>query len=185
MDFIAIFEILSALLIVVLIWIALSGLYFDHKLGVASVPIMPWVRRKVIELALSHCPPKQTYSIADIGCGWGGMLGILAKKYPYALLTGYEIATWPLWICRLRFLRHSDRVFIHKKNFMDADLREFDLLFCYLTPAHMNELAKKFTDARSGQVLISASFELPGYRPVETVKLKGPAQIPVYVYKFE
>lgn len=77
---------------------------------------------------------------------------------------------------------------------MKADLRQADVIFCYLFPHIMAQLEPKFkTELKPGAKVISYAFQLPNIRPAKVVKsipkfsflTKKPAYTAdIYVYQF-
>ena len=110
--------------------IALSVVFYTLKLGIGPVPTSPAVRRGVFELLNTPEMPQQPHCVTELGCGWGGMLLWLARRYPEARITGYEYSFWPwliTWL-RIRFNRLSHRVVVQRRNFMQEPLPRAELM---------------------------------------------------------
>ncbi|MCG8323473.1 MAG: hypothetical protein MI921_28515, partial [Cytophagales bacterium] len=59
-----------------------------------------------------------------------------------------------------------------------------DVVVCYLCPDIMRRLAPKLEDElRGGSMVISSTFAVPGWQPVDTITLNDLYQSKVYVYR--
>lgn len=152
----------------------------SYRTGVGPVPSKARVRKACIEL-LGDVAPE---NIIELGSGWGGMTSMLAKAFPDAFVTGYEQSLLPLWCSRMA---HFGRPKIRTINtsFFDIDLTTADIMFCYLSPWHMQQLASKFDrELKSGALVVSAAFPLIGRTPLKQALSKGVIDIPVYLYRW-
>lgn len=112
-------------------------------------------------------PPDATFM--DLGCGLGGPLADLARLRPDVQLRGIEAAPLNWLIARLRLGRRAS---IRLGSLWDADLSNADVVYAYLSPAPMARLWEKArTEMRTGSLLISNSFPVPGVMPSETIEL--------------
>lgn len=157
--------IITAIGIVVLLGVQWAA----YRLKVAPVPTMPRIRRAVIGLV----PPGARH-IAELGAGWGGMTRALAKIAP---VTAFEASYLPYLVSRLR--GHD----VKRADFFTADLSGYDVVYCYLSPAHMARLGPKLAvELKPGATIISNAFAIPGWQPAHMVTIGSYPAIPVYVY---
>ncbi|WP_462379650.1 class I SAM-dependent methyltransferase [Pseudomonas sp. Marseille-QA0892] len=110
-------------------------------------------------------------SFIDLGCGLGGTLSRLARRFPQARFEGVETAplsfAWA-WLrtlglrnCRIRY-----------RNLWKQDLAAFDLVYCFLSPAPMAALwVKALAEMKTNARFVSNSFEIPDSPPSSTVAL--------------
>lgn len=140
-----------------------------ERLHVAPTPTLPAVRKAALEL-MNGLNPKH---IAELGSGWGGMMTRLSKTFPNAKVTGYERSFIPYIVSKL--MGHD----VRRTDLFAADLGNVDLVFCYLSPWHMERLQFK-----PGTTIVSASFPIPNKTPSDTRIVKGIVDIPVYLYRF-
>ncbi len=108
------------------------------------------------------------FAFIDLGSGLGGTLCRLARDYPQARFVGVESAPLSFLVSWLRCLpRRNCR--IRYGSLWKAELGDFDLVYCFLSPAPMPRLWEKArTQMRRGARLVSNSFEIPGV-PAEQV----------------
>ena len=176
-------DIFFSLIILVAIYIACSCLLFQKNIVVPPVPVLPWVKNKAIKIALKHSDKDASYKIADLGSGWGGVLKLLSRSYKNSTIHGYELSPWPYRVARIRAWLNGKGFTVDKKSFLTEDLSAYDILYCYLHPKLMKDLVPQFKTLKSGSLIISCSFEIPEWQPLETSSVKGVVDIPIYIYK--
>jgi SAM-dependent methyltransferase len=121
--------------------------------------------------------------VLDLGCGFGGLLLQLAARRPEAELEGVEIAPLPALIAWLRSRRpRSCRV--RRADFWRLSLREYDLVYAFLSPAAMPALWEKVkAEMRPGTLFVSNSFAIPGVEPDRIIPLGGRGSCALYVWR--
>jgi hypothetical protein len=170
--------ILTTLFIVV----AVASLIDEKRARISPTPTLPAVSRAALKLVALYTHPAKIGHVAELGCGWGGMLLALARAFPHSILTGYELAFWPRLTSRLRTYTRRRRIRVTRRNFFTDDLARFDLVYCYLSPWHMAELKPKLEATRPGTVIVSNAFAIPGWTPAAVEYVEGLVRIPVFVY---
>ncbi len=162
---------------------AVALLFWQEKqAGVPAMPTMPWVRRAIFaEIKRLNIKPRQ---IAELGSGWGTMVFALHRLFPQARITGYEISLLPYLYSRVKLLCFPKTLRIHRQDFMNADLRGCDLVFCYLKPDHIERLKAKFKDElQPGTWIISNGFAIQGWTPEHEITIKAGIRITAYFYR--
>lgn len=170
--------------LVLLFALAVVGwtLLYERRTKICAMPVMPWVMRAAFGLLAAHDPDRaRACKIADLGCGWGGPMMRLAGCYPHAQVTGYELSLWPYLVSKFRAM-FCARVRVARADFLATDLCEYDILFCYLSPWHMEALKPQFARLRKGTRIVSCAFEITGRTPVATAHVPGPVRTPVFLY---
>ncbi|MET1081319.1 MAG: class I SAM-dependent methyltransferase [Pseudomonas sp.] len=127
------------------------------------------VHHQLVQLARTQ---PADFAFVDLGCGFAGTLCQLAKAYPQARLEGFETAPLVFLIAWLRCLpRRNCR--IRFRSLWTANLGEFALVYCFLSPAPMPALWRKAqAQMRAGALLVSNSFEVPGEPPEQMIELR-------------
>lgn len=109
--------------------------------------------------------------VADVGAGVGTVVRYLSRR-PDLQLTGIEHA-WLPWLVawlRCRFLRPRPRLL--RRDLLRVSLADFDVVYAFLSPAMMPALWQKAQgEMKSGSLLISNSFDIPGVPPHEIIDL--------------
>ena len=111
------------------------------------------------------------FRFVDLGCGPAGTLLWLARRFPRAQFVGVETAPLPFVIAWLRALPQNN-CRIRYENLWRTDLAQFDVVYCFLSPAPMAALwAKAQEQMVAGAWLVSNSFEVPGVPADQQVEL--------------
>jgi SAM-dependent methyltransferase len=127
-------------------------------------------------------PRERAFHFLDLGCGFGGVLDRLSRRFAQGRFRGVEIAPLPAWIACLR-VRRGARFSVTRGDFFQLDLREFDVIYAFLSPAPMDALwAKVEREARPGTLFVSNSFGVPGLEPHQLVPL-GRGGRALYVWR--
>ncbi|MCB5183800.1 class I SAM-dependent methyltransferase [Methylobacillus gramineus] len=150
-------------------WVYLSAFLFTlalfwstFKTQVPFYPSLPTTWRQVKQLI----PEDKPVSILDVGSGLGGLVMYLARERPNAACAGIEVAPLPWLISALLAVIKKSSARFKYGNYQAVNLSEYDVVFAYLSPAAMPELWQKAVkEMRSGSVLISYEFEIPGITP--------------------
>ena len=171
---------LQALIILIGIAAVLLLQWQSYMTGVGPVASVRHLRRTVIGLIKGQGPK----NVIELGSGWGGMTRRLARTFPDAYVTGYEQSWLPLAVSKIA-LMFMPRVRIINADIFTLDLSNADLIFCYLTPWHMQQLLPKFDrELKAGAFVVSAAFPMLDKTPETQVISKGLIDIPVYLYRW-
>lgn len=145
------------------VFVLLLGLYWStFRTQVPFYPSGPAVWEAVAGLLPQH----QVIRFVDVGSGLGGLVLNLAGRRPESTFVGIEVAPLP-WLAsflRARSRRSSGR-FI-RGDYFSLDFARYDVVFAYLSPAAMPALRDKAkAEMRSGTLLLSYEFPIPGLEP--------------------
>jgi len=113
--------------------------------------------------------------VYELGCGQAGFLRHLEKtiedKEKYKLV-GIELLFSVFLLAKLQLFLVGSKIKIIRKNFLKMSLKDVDCFYCYLNGPMMARLSLKLKkEAKPGAILISNQFELPGYEPIEEIRL--------------
>jgi len=175
-------HILLLVLLLGFIAVIIVSVLYEKSTGISAVPVLPWTRHQALSLLIKFHPPHAVLHVADLGCGWGGMIRKLHKAYPKAKIVGYETSPFPYILSKIRFSMAGKNVQILNDDFFKADLSQNDVVFCYLSPKHM-ELKPQLLNLKAGSLIVSCSFPITGWTPIETRKVWSIVRIPVYIYR--
>jgi hypothetical protein len=120
--------------------------------------------------ALAQLLPANASTFIDIGCGIGGTLTSLARAKPDTIITGIESAPLPFAIAWMRVkVSGLPNIELLYGDFWKLDLKAYDVVYAFLSPAPMPALHKKVrAEMTPGSCLISNSFTVPDNPPDET-----------------
>jgi len=184
--------------IILLTITALAGfsiVWSTITLGISPMPSSNKARQAMLqmmdEIDLEADTHIKTGPIFEMGCGWGGLLILLAKKYPTRDIVGYELSLIPWLVTLLRAkLLGLKNIRLHRQDFLQADLSSASVIICYLFPEGMKALECKLQQSelnkenRTFVYLISNNFSLPSHNPIKSIQLNDLYQSPIYLYKF-
>ena len=148
-----------------------------------GVPFAPSGRR-AIEAVITAIPLKPTDTAYELGSGDGRLAFALSKAYGCSVV-GFELAPLIfLWAQLMRLLKQNANVTFLMKDFLSADLKKANALYVYLTPNMLEKLAQKIETDKLHTTVISHSFAIHRWTPVQTIPKDLEKKTPVvYIYK--
>jgi hypothetical protein len=156
--------------------------YYQRSMKVCPMPTAASTRKVMIE-GIHQPSPKV---IAELGSGWGGVAIAAATRYPDAQVIGFEGSLMPLLFSKLRKALHPrlKNLRFVKKNFFENDMRDVDVVLCYLSNPHMAQLEPKLhKELKNGAEIVSSTFYMPHWLPREKSIVGGIYDTPVYIYE--
>ncbi|HOD34438.1 MAG TPA: class I SAM-dependent methyltransferase [Syntrophales bacterium] len=176
----------------VVIFLIVGGLIAVKMLhAIAVVSVFPVTQgamftstaRVKIRTVLDAVPMKPPEFFVDLGCGDGRALRETQRRYGVRCL-GFEINPLAYALARIRCLG-SANIRVLWRNFWKEDLRDADVVFCYLFPDVMRRLAGKLeSELRPGARVVSCNFPLPRWHPLEVLHAASTLHNdPIYVYR--
>ncbi len=170
-------DLISALfgftLLIAFAWMFIAGFFRS--------PFVP-SNRPTTDRLLKVAKIKPKERVVDLGCGDGRIVFAAERQYG-ARAEGYEISIIVWLIALTNRLFKGAKSPIYRRNFFQADLRQADVVICYLLPEVMRRLAPKFrTELRPGARVVSAAFRLPGWKITKEYARDGRVT-PIFIYK--
>ncbi|MFZ5559229.1 MAG: SAM-dependent methyltransferase [Patescibacteria group bacterium] len=140
----------------------------------ASVIAAPFFAtpKNYIRRAFQACNLKSGEKIYDLGSGDGRALIMAAKEFG-ANAKGFELSYLLYLISKANILFHHlpKRVEVKWCNFYNEDLRQADVIFCWLTPRAFPKLAQKFNqELKAGTRVIAFSSPLGFWQPEQEIE---------------
>jgi hypothetical protein len=139
--------------------------------GVSRTRVPLFLSSRAAARAIADLLPQQrSFTFLDLGCGLGGILSCLARARPAGRYYGIEAAPVPFLLSWLRAAFGAQACHVTWGDFQNLDLGRYDVVYAYLSPAAMTGLWDKARrEMRTGSLLISNSFAVPGVPPAFTV----------------
>jgi len=165
----------------IVIFVAVSIIYYTVKLGISPMPSVGFAKKVVIQAV----PSETTGTVVDLGSGWGTLLFSLAKKFPHCRFIGYELSPLPYAISFLRkWLFRYQNVTILRRDFFQESLDDASVVLCYLFPHTMERLSSKFTDELSeSSLVISNTFAIHQWTPIRVLQVPDLYNTKIFVYR--
>lgn len=147
---------------------------------VPYVPTKKQVALKMIKVA--HL--KKNDIVYDLGCGDGRLL-FEAEKNADINAKGYELAPIPYFFAKIQQFFLKSKTSIQMANFFSANLKDANIIFCYLSPDIMVKLYKKIKkECKKGTKIVSNTFSVRGVEP-SRVWIKNQKQKLPNIYLYE
>lgn len=145
----------------------------------SAAPFFP-TPKSAIRGALKEAELAPGKTFYDLGAGTGKAL-ILAEKEFGARATGFEISLLFYWIAKINlWIRRSNAKLI-AKDFFNEDLRDADVVFCFLAIRTMQKMEDKIkTGLKPGARVIVYAFPLPTMTPRKIITVRGQWKIFFY-----
>ena len=174
--------VIQSIILVAVFLCAISIVWFTVVCGISPMPTSSRVKQVILELLKRY---ESGYRIHELGSGWGTLTSSISGAFPDAQITGYERSPVP-FLCSVvvnkLFRRNNCR--LKFKDFFGASCAEADTVVCYLCPGIMRRLKPKLeNELRRGSLVVSSTFAVPGWQPIETVALNDLYHTKVYVYR--
>ncbi len=161
------------ILLALLSWLVISSI----QAGITPMPSSPKALQAIGTLIPEHFEGK----VVDLGSGWGDLALFLAKKFPESTVTGYEMSYVPYLVSKMR--AKSNLNFFYS-DFFNKNLKPFNVVVCYLYPAGMERLKLKLEkELLNGTLVISNTFAVPGWTPIQIVELTDLYRTKIYLYR--
>ncbi|MCK5413326.1 MAG: class I SAM-dependent methyltransferase [Candidatus Pacebacteria bacterium] len=156
--------------IILLVFGLITFIYgFPAMIKVGPIP----TSKKGTEKAVALADIKPGENFYELGCGEGRVLVKTVEKYD-CFGVGYELVI-PYYLLaklRARLSKKSKNINVRCQNFFKADLRDADVIFCFLTPGLMQKLGKYFQEQelKKGVRIVSYAFKIRNLEPERIIK---------------
>jgi hypothetical protein len=98
----------------------------------------------------------------ELGAGKAGFLRGAEKKFSNCHFFGVEYSFLPYFTTKMQLSLVKSKIQIKKQNIFATDLKDADVIYCYLNIKMMADLEKKFiAECKPGTTIISNAFQLP------------------------
>lgn len=171
-------------------WLPINLLFAPAAAGLLAVDVPAWIYlcvfgllaavnigavRQRVPLFLSSAqvvdalrgvmPAYPRFRMIDLGCGVGSLLASIAHVRPDGIYYGIELSPLSTLIAWWRN-RGQSAIDVAWGDFWRVDLKDYDVVYAYLSPAPMARLwHKAVREMRPGSVFISNTFAVPGVPP--------------------
>lgn len=155
-----ILSIIILIFVIVLFFTALAGL-------ILRIPFVP-SNKKSVKKMIEIADLKKGQKVYDLGCGDARIITEATKKGTTAI--GYELAplAYILGYLRIKLTNSSGKILF--QDFFKANLKDADVIFCYLTPEPLSKLLPKFQkECKKGTKIISNTFKIKDLEPIQKI----------------
>jgi len=173
---------LIAYIFIALLFLVLASIVFwSLKNGISPMP----TSRKAKNTILAFIPKKFSGRIYELGSGWGSLVIPLGKEFPESTITGYETSPIPYAISKMWVkLSGLHNIQLKRADFFETPLEDAAIVVCYLFPGAMRKLKGKFeNELKPGTLVITNTFAIPGWQPLQVTNTQDLYNTKVYLYK--
>jgi hypothetical protein len=149
--------------------------------GISPIPSTSTAR----DCMFACLPADLTGKVAELGAGWGSLAFPLAAQFPSVEVLAFEVSPvpWLFMLARYALVRPFN-VTIRRRNFMRESLEGVSAVVCYLhSEALAKARAKLEAELAPGTLVISNTFDIPGWEPERVYRLDDSFCPEVYVYR--
>ncbi len=123
-----------------------------------------------IKFILKILEKRKKGTFVDLGCGRGKVLFAVKKKYPEIIAIGYEDWFNQFFLAKLLNFIFRTKIKFFFKNLFSANLKETDVVFCYLDKDLMPRLEKKLNEElKNGATVIASTFPFPNWESSQII----------------
>ena len=109
--------------------------------------------------------------VYELGSGKAGFLRAIEQKFGNQILFGVENSWWPYLLAKMQIRLSGSKIELIKKDLFKVNLKEADIIYCFLNKKMMLKLRTKFQqECRPGTLIISYHFRIPGMDAERIVK---------------
>ena len=136
--------------------------------------------------AIGDLITRQSGTFLDLGCGLGGLLLYLSKRYPEKRCIGIESAPIPYMIAKFRqIISPQNNIEIRYGDFWHQDFRVYCTVYAFLSPAPMEKLLEKVSNEMpKGGLFISNSFATAKIQQCQIISLEDRRRTRLHLWYF-
>lgn len=151
------------------------------KNGIVPMPTTSRQKRCMLQ----SLPENSSGIIYDLGSGWGGLALSAGSHFPNSKVIGIESSPVPYWFSKAaKTLLHSKNVEFQRADIFSRNYSDASAIICYLHRDAVRKLAEQLpSQLKPGTYVISNTFLLPGWKPIEVLETGDLNRTKVYVYR--
>ena len=170
-------------------FIIICIVYYFFLSGFVSIIFWKWVPYvptynadlNILKNQLKLIPWKK---FIDLWCWDWKVLRLMERQFKLSLIVWYDINSYAVTFWKIiNKLWGYKKIQLFNKNFLKADLSQFDYVYTYLLTNLMEEIEEKlFSQIGSDTIVISNTFKFKKHLPFETLK-NSEWKDRIYLYK--
>ena len=173
------------LYIIFLVFLFVFAVFFINQfynIFFRKFPVFIATKQKAVRTIVKNLDIRSAATVYELGCGKAGFLQAVREKYPQAKLIGIEYILVPYLISKLINVIKNNNIQVLKQDIFKINLKDADVIYCYLGCDMMKRLEEKFTkECKKGALIISYQFIVPNIEPDKILEISKKEK--VYFYK--
>jgi len=138
----------------------------------------PRVIKKILKEINFNINKRKVY---ELGCGKAGFLRALEDRKKEWQYIGVEYSWWAWLVTKIQTSFSKSKIKLLRKNIFKVNLKDADLIYCYLNPQMMKKLEIKFKEeCKQGTRIISYAFAMHNLQSEKVVEVKNRENIYFY-----
>ncbi len=110
-------------------------------------------------------------TVYELGAGKAGFLRAVEQKFNVSNLIGVEYSWWPYLLAKMQIIISGSKIKIIRKDIFKINLKEANIIYCFLSPEMMERLENKFKEeCQKGTLIISYHFRMKNLEPEKVIK---------------
>jgi len=169
-----------AFLVTVVAGVSVSLLYCAVT-GISPIPSSSPATALILELL----PENVEGEVLELGAGWGTLAFPMASALPGVKIVAFELSPvpWVFMLARMALTRPRN-LSVLRRNFLKEKLENVSVVVCYLHSECLEMLRPKMeAELAPGTLVISNTFDIPGWQPRDVHRLECSFCPRVYVYE--
>jgi len=171
--------------IIFLLLLLIFSIFFitqSYNIFFRKLPVFISTKKKAISAIVKNLKINPSSTVYELGCGRASFLRKVREKYPKANLIGIEYSFLPYLLSNAINVINNDEIKIVKKNIFQINLKNADVIYCYLGCGMMKKLEDKFKqECKKDALIISYQFPLPNTEAIEIININKKSK--AYFYK--
>lgn len=153
--------------------------------GSPPTPTSAKVRAAMLAVLPRRLPETEGAVIYELGAGWGGLAIAFARRFPDVRVVAVERSPLPYLVCRLRAaVSGAANLEVRRDDIFERDISDAVLVVCYLSADALARLRPKLeAELAPGALVLSHTFAVPEWRPVDERRASDMYRSPVYLYE--
>ena len=110
-------------------------------------------------------------TVYELGAGKAGFLRAVEQRFNISNLIGVEYSWWPYLLAKMQIIISGSKIQIIRKDVFKVNLKEANIIYCFLSPEMMEKLENKFKEeCQKGTLIISYHFRMKNLEPEKVIK---------------
>lgn len=159
------------ILLIITIAFSFFLLYFIFMIdSVVRGHDLPTSRRATKVLFKIISEHKTARNFYDLGCGHGALAVQVKRKFPLLCVYGIDNNSVRIFFAKIRAFLFRQNVKFLRKDILDVDLSNADIIYTYLWYDIMPPLEKKLQrELKQSAVVITNTSNFPGWKPIQKI----------------